>query len=128
MPETAEKPVVTREEAERRHADYKARIAGAVAKHAALRAKLEEVLNRDIPGEDVFDHEGQKLDRLMLDVTDTSCLIVRRPWVMLEGGGIPDFSDYKDWKSRVQILIAPDEARRDAYMLLFPGAEIIDYR
>ena len=101
-----------------------AKLAEARKKHAGLRSKIEAVLNRQV-SEDVFDHNGQQIDSLLLFATKTSCLI-KRPLVMLEGGGIPGFRDYTDWKQRIQIVMAPNRAKRKAYLTLFPDAEAID--
>lgn len=105
--------------------EAEAKLAVAREKHAGLRAKIEAALNREPVPEDVYDHSGQQIDYLLLRATDTTCLI-KRPHGMLEGAGIPAFHYYTDWKRRVQILLAPDEDKRIAYLTLFEDAEAID--
>ena len=105
--------------------EQKAELARAREKHKGLREKIEAALNRPPVAENVFDHAGQEIDYLLLSATKTSCLI-KRPMVMMEGGGVPDFHDYTDWKQRVQIVLAPNKAKRKAYLTLFPDAEAID--
>ena len=75
--------------------------------------------------EGVFDHTGQEIDYLLTSATKTSCLI-KKPMDMMEGNGIPGFHVYHDWKQRVEIVLAPNKAKRKAYLTLFPDAEAID--
>lgn len=101
-----------------------AKLERAREQHKGLRAKIEAALNRP-PVENVFDHQGQQIDFLLLSATKRSCLI-KRPLAMMEGGGIPDFHTYTDWKQHIEIVLAPNRAKRKAYLTLFPDAEAID--
>ena len=94
-------------------------------KYKGLRAKIEAALNRPPVPEGVFDHTGQEIDYLLTSATKTSCLI-KKPMDMMEGNGIPGFHVYHDWKQRVEIVLAPNKAKRKAYLTLFPDAEAID--
>lgn len=113
----------------------KAQIAHNEAKDAELAARAEKY--RDLlnklkvavgfePSEpSVYDHKAFEIDYMAMGMTKTSCLI-KRPMQMMEGGGIPGFYSYYDWKKRIEIVVAPNKAKRKAYLLLFPEAEAID--
>ena len=100
--------------------EQKAKLDRAREKHKGLRAKIVAALNRPVD-----DHAGNDIDYLLMEATKTTCLI-KKPMVMMEGNGIPGFYVYHDWKQRVEVILAPNKAKRKAYLTLFPDAEAID--
>lgn len=89
-----------------------------------LRAKIEATLKRKPVPEGVYDREGARIDNLLRGATG-ACHLIKRPLTMMRTD-VPEFRVYTDWNQRVEILLAPNKAKRDAYLTLFPDAEAID--
>lgn len=104
---------------------YDAKLKKAVEKYGHMREKIVNALGFTPTEPGVFDHQASGVDYLLFGMTKSSCLI-KKPMQMMEGGGIPDFYSYHDWKQKIEIVIAPNKAKRRAYLLLFPDAEAID--
>lgn len=104
-------------EARREAEAFQAKMEAAVTKHAGLRAKILAALNQDA--------DSREIDYLLVGATKATCLI-KKPMVMMEGNDIPDFDVYHDWKQRIEIVLAPNKAKRKAYLTLFPDAEAIN--
>lgn len=106
---------------------HEAEIDAALVKYSAFRSKLDTALG--IVPADVREHDNDsmELNDLMVHVTETSCLIKRVGQQPTECGGLPsDFHDFYRWDDGVQVVIAPNKEKRDAYLFLFPEAEAID--